>query len=64
MGEKSVNNLLEAIEMSKAVPFERVLFAIGIRFVGDTVAKKIARHFNSYHNLELATLEDLQARGR
>lgn len=60
MGEKSVNNLLEAIEMSKAVPFERVLFAIGIRFVGDTVAKKIARHFGSYHNLELATLEDLQ----
>ena len=60
MGEKSVNNLLEAIEMSKAIPFERVLFAIGIRFVGDTVAKKIARHFSSYHNLELATLEDLQ----
>ncbi len=60
MGEKSVNNLLEAIELSKAVPFERVLFAIGIRFVGDTVAKKIARYFGSYQKLEIAEMEELQ----
>lgn len=44
-GEKSVSNILQGIEESKNVPFERVLFAIGIRYVGDTVARKLARHF-------------------
>ncbi len=59
MGEKTVGNLFEAIEKSKQVPFERVLFAIGIRFVGDTTAKKLARHFGSYHKISQATLEEL-----
>ncbi len=59
MGEKTVSNLFEAIEKSKQVPFERVLFAIGIRFVGDTTAKKLARHFGSYHKISQATLEEL-----
>jgi DNA ligase (NAD+) len=60
MGEKTVNNLLEAIQNSKKAPFERVLFAIGIRFVGDTMAKKLARYFGSYQKLELATLDELE----
>jgi DNA ligase (NAD+) len=47
MAEKSVNNLLEGIELSKQVPFERVLFALGIRHVGETTAKKLAHHFQS-----------------
>jgi len=59
MGEKTVSNLFEAIEKSKQVPFERVLFAIGIRFVGDTTAKKLARHFGSYQKISQATLEEL-----
>lgn len=59
MAEKSVNNLLEGIEQSKQVPFERVLFAIGIRYVGETVAKKLARHFKNIDNLSKATREEL-----
>lgn len=59
MGEKTVSNLFEAIEKSKQVPFERVLFAIGIRFVGDTTAKKLARHFGSYQKISQASLEEL-----
>lgn len=59
MGEKTVSNLLEAIEKSKEVPFERLLFALGIRFVGDTTAKKLARHFGSYFKISQATLEEL-----
>ena len=42
MGEKSAENIIKGIEQSKEVPFERVLFALGIRFVGETVAKKVA----------------------
>ncbi|HMR46515.1 MAG TPA: NAD-dependent DNA ligase LigA [Bacteroidia bacterium] len=59
MGEKTVSNLLEAIEKSKKVPFERLLFALGIRFVGDTTAKKLARHFGSFFKISQATLEEL-----
>ncbi|MDQ3110956.1 MAG: NAD-dependent DNA ligase LigA [Bacteroidota bacterium] len=59
MAEKSVNNLLEGIEESKQVPFERVLFAIGIRHVGETTAKKIANHFRSMDAIMNATREDL-----
>lgn len=51
MAEKSVNNLLEGIELSKQVPFERVVFALGIRHVGETTAKKLAHHFQSMDNL-------------
>ncbi len=59
MAEKSVVNMLEGIEKSKAVPFERALFAIGIRYVGETVAKKLARHFHSIERLMAASKEDL-----
>ena len=47
MAEKSAENLINGIEASKQIPFERVLFAIGIRFVGETVAKKLAKHYKS-----------------
>lgn len=59
MAEKSVNNLLEGIEESKKVPFERVLFALGIRHVGETTAKKIASHFKSLAALAHASREQL-----
>jgi DNA ligase (NAD+) len=59
MAEKSVNNMLDGIEASKKVPFEKVLFALGIRYVGDTVAKKLARHFGSIKELMNATKETL-----
>ncbi|MBS3914120.1 MAG: NAD-dependent DNA ligase LigA [Bacteroidetes bacterium] len=61
MGEKSVNNILEGIEASKKIPFERVLFALGIRFVGETVAKKLANKFTSIHALRTATKDELIA---
>jgi DNA ligase (NAD+) len=57
--EKSAENLVNSIEESKKVPFERVLFAIGIRFVGEIVAKKLAFHFRSIDSLAAASLEDL-----
>ncbi len=57
MAEKSVNKLLNGVEASKAVPFERVLYALGIRYVGETVAKKLARHFKNIDAL-MATDEE------
>jgi DNA ligase (NAD+) len=59
--EKSVSNLLEGIAASKAVPFEKVLFALGIRMVGETVAKKLARHFRSIDALVAASYDELTA---
>ena len=59
MAEKSANNLLIGIEHSKKIPFERVLFGIGIRFVGETSAKKLARHFGSIDELMKASYDDL-----
>lgn len=59
MGEKSAESIIKGIEASKEVPFERVLFALGIRFVGETVAKKIAKSFNDIDELENANLEKL-----
>jgi DNA ligase (NAD+) len=59
MAEKSVNNLLEGIAASRQVPFEKVLFALGIRFVGETVAKKLAKAFGSIEALMEARVEDL-----
>lgn len=59
MGEKSAENIIKGIEASKEVPFERVLFALVIRFVGETVAKKIAKSFNDIDELENANLEKL-----
>ena len=58
-GETSTNNLLESIAQSKLVPYERVLFALGIRFVGETVAVKLAHAFSSIELLSKATLDEL-----
>ena len=57
--EKSVQNILSGIEASKRIAFERVLYAIGIRYVGETVAKRLAMHFKSMDGLQAATMEDL-----
>ncbi|WP_044137619.1 NAD-dependent DNA ligase LigA [Bacteroides oleiciplenus] len=59
MGDKSAENIVNGITQSKEVPFERVLFALGIRFVGETVAKKIAKSFTDIEELENANLERL-----
>jgi DNA ligase (NAD+) len=61
MGYKSAENIVRSIERSREVPFERVLFAIGIRFVGETVAKKLARAFGSMEHLARATFDELIA---
>ena len=59
MGEKSAQNMIDGIKNSKEIAFEKVLFALGIRFVGETVAKKLAKHFKSIDNLMTANLEAL-----
>ena len=59
--EKTVQNILDGIQASKVQPFERVLFALGIRFVGETVAKKLAYHFKNMDALINASLKDLNA---
>ncbi len=59
MAQKSAENLVNGIEKSKDIPFERVLFALGIRFVGETVAKKIAKHYKNIEALSQASLMDL-----
>ncbi|MDT0295567.1 NAD-dependent DNA ligase LigA [Mesonia ostreae] len=59
MAEKSADNLINGIEASKNIPFERVLFALGIRYVGETVAKKLAKHFKSIDALAEASQETL-----
>ncbi len=59
--ELSCNNLLKGIEASKKVPFENVLFAMGIRYVGKTVAEKLARHFGTIENIMAANYESLIA---
>lgn len=59
MADKSAQNLIDGIEKSKQVPFERVLYALGIRYVGETVAKKLAKHYKSIDNLANASLMDL-----
>ncbi len=61
MGEKSAQNILSGIQASKKQSFERVLFALGIRFVGETVAKKLAQAFGNLKALQNATFEELVA---
>jgi len=61
LGTKSAYNIQTGVEKSKEVPFERVVFALGIRFVGETVAKKLAFAFKNMETLERATLEELVA---
>lgn len=59
MAQKSAENLVYGVQKSKEVPFERVLFALGIRYVGETVAKKLAKHYKSIEALKNTTLMDL-----
>lgn len=59
MGEKSADNIIQGIARSKEVPYERVLFALGIRFVGETVAKKVSKAFRSIDALAAANLDAL-----
>ena len=59
MAEKSAENVIVGIEKSKEIPFEKVLFALGSRFVGETVSKKLAKHFKSIDALMTATFEAL-----
>ena len=61
MADKSANNCIKSIEESLTVPFERVLFALGIRHVGETVAKNLARHFKTIENLSKASFDELVA---
>jgi len=58
--EKTVENILKGVEDSKKVPFERVLFALGIRYVGETIAKKLATHFKNIDELEKADFDELK----
>ena len=59
--DKTVKNILDAIESSRNVPFERVLYAIGIRHLGETMARKLARHFGDIDNLKNASRDELLA---
>jgi DNA ligase (NAD+) len=59
--EKGAENIIQGIALSKAVPFERLLFALGIRMVGETVAKKLAQHFENVANLMQANAEQIAA---
>ncbi|MFB1026443.1 MAG: NAD-dependent DNA ligase LigA [Flavobacteriaceae bacterium] len=60
MAEKSAENLVSGVQASKDIPFERVLFGLGIRYVGETVAKKLAKHYKSIQALSEASFEDLE----
>tara|TARA_R110002096_G_scaffold187405_1_gene366724 strand:+ start:17538 stop:19535 length:1998 start_codon:yes stop_codon:yes gene_type:complete len=59
MAEKSADNLIAGVEQSKNIPFERVLYALGIRYVGETVAKKLAKHYKSIDAIANASQEEL-----
>ena len=59
MADKSADNLISGVEKSKEITFDRVLYALGIRFVGETVAKKLAKHYKNIDNLAKADLLDL-----
>jgi DNA ligase (NAD+) len=60
IAEKSANNLINGINASREIPFERVLYALGIRYVGETVAKKLAQHYKSIDEIIKADLEELR----
>lgn len=61
MAQKSAENLVQGVKASTAIPFERVLFGLGIRYVGETVAKKLAKHYKTIDAIAIATEEDLVA---
>lgn len=60
MADKSAQNIIDGIENSKQIPFEKVLYALGIRHIGETMAKKLAKRFKSIEGLQNATLEELE----
>jgi DNA ligase (NAD+) len=60
-GERSITNMLAGIEKSKEKPFEKVLFGLGIRYVGETVARKLVAHFKTLERMQVASLEELTA---
>ncbi|MFD1258888.1 NAD-dependent DNA ligase LigA [Mucilaginibacter terrae] len=60
-GERSITNMLAGIEKSKEKPFEKVLFGLGIRYVGETVARKLVAHFKTLERIQAASLEELTA---
>lgn len=57
--EKTANNIIDSIEKSKSIPFERVLFGLGIRYVGKTVAEKLAHHFKNIDSIKSASFDEL-----
>jgi DNA ligase (NAD+) len=59
LGEKSIDNLIAGIEKSKTVPFERVLFGLGIRYVGETVAQKLAQHYRTMNAIMAASAKEM-----
>lgn len=59
MAEKSAQNIIDGIEKSKQIPFEKVLYGLGIKHIGETVAKKLVKNFSSIEELSKASLEDL-----
>jgi len=59
MAQKSAENLINGVQKSKEIPFERVLYALGIRYVGETVAKKLAKHYKNIDAIKNASLMDL-----
>jgi len=61
LGEKSIDNLIKGIEASKQVPFDRVLFGLGIRYVGETVAQKLAAHYRTIEAMQAATAAEMAA---
>lgn len=58
-GQKSIDNMLKGIEKSKEKPFEKLLFALGIRHVGETIAKKLAQHFKTIDAIKAASVEEI-----
>lgn len=60
MADKSAQNIIDGIENSRQIPFEKVLYALGIRHIGETMAKKLAKRFKSIEGLQNATLEELE----
>lgn len=60
MADKSAQNIIDGIENSKQIPFEKVLYALGIRHIGETMAKKLAKRFKSIEGLQNASLEELE----
>ena len=59
MAEKSAQNIIDGVEKSKQIPFEKVLYGIGIKHVGETVAKKLVKNFNTIEDLKNASVEEL-----